>query len=216
MDYNLHIDENRLFIFHELKKRKIYVGELIYDPEQDVYKLIYDEDYRKSKSAISIGPDLDLFKTEHTSSKGQLFPIFWDRIPLKSNPAYEDYCSQQNISAYENNPIILLGSIGKRGPSSFVFEPAYKTNFSINSVIKMRQDLKISQHDFALALDLKKVTLQRLEKGVSNDANIIKLLEIYFKFPDVAIWQLIQRKMWIHHTVFTTMVKYFADKQIIQ
>ena len=48
-----------------------------------------------------------------------------DRIPSKENPAYPDYCKSQGISVNETNPIILLIAIGKRGPSTFIFEPVF-------------------------------------------------------------------------------------------
>jgi len=209
MSSELKIDENKLYIFHELKKRRIYVGELIYDIKHDVYKFIYDKSYLNDKNAIPIGPELTLFKDVHVSKKGQLFPVLLDRIPLKSNPAYKDYCESQGISVDEDNPIILLGNIGKRGPSSFIFESAYIADFSVLNIIKLRQALNISQSDLALSLGIKKVTLQRIESGLSHDVNTNKLLEIYFNFPEVAIWQLRQRKMWMHHTLFANLVDYF-------
>src|SRR5579872_66873 len=127
MNYLIKPDEYRLKIFHEGRKRRILVGELIYDKKKDRYELIYDKNYADSKKAIPIGPDLNLFKLHHQSKKGELFPSFMDRIPDKSNPAYNDYCKAQGVSPAEKNPIILLGAIGKRGPSSFVFEPVYSS-----------------------------------------------------------------------------------------
>ncbi len=216
MHSDLKLDKNKLYIFHELKKRKIYVGELIYDEKRDVYELIYDKNYARSKTAIPMGSNLDLFKSIHTSKKGQLFPVFLDRIPVKSNPAYEDYCKAEGISIEEDNPLVLLGSIGKRGPSSFVFEPAYKTNFCVEDIIKLREELKVSQNDLALSFGIKKITLQRIEKGTSIDENTIKLLEIYFNFPDVAVWQLQQRKMWVHHSVFAKLFEYFVKRKMLR
>lgn len=213
MNAELKLDTDKMYIFHELKRRKIYVGELIYDKKHDVYKLIYDRHYTRSKNAIPLGPDLDLFKSVHTSKKGQLFPVFLDRIPVKSNPAYKDYCESQGISIKEDNPIILLGSIGKRGPSSFVFEPAYKTDFTVETIKRLRQELKISQNDLALSFGIKKITLQRIETGISQDENTIQLLEIYFNFPDIAIWQLRRRKMWVHHSIFANLVEYFMKRK---
>lgn len=61
MNYQIKADENRLQIFHEGRKRRVFVGELIYDKEQNKYELIYDKSYAHSKSAIPIGPELDSF-----------------------------------------------------------------------------------------------------------------------------------------------------------
>lgn len=212
MNMNLEIDPNRLLIFHELKKRRIYVGELIYDTKIDMYKLIYDFNYINSKNAIPLAPELDLFKTVHTSGKGQLFSAFIDRIPERQNPAYADYCCSQGISIDETNPIILLGTIGSRGPSSFVFERTYKTKLSINDIIELRKELNITQHDLAEAFGISNVTLQKIESGASNDVKTIQLLQIYFTFPEVAIWQLHQTGGTVHSLVLSKLFNYFHTK----
>jgi DNA-binding XRE family transcriptional regulator len=213
MNSYLKIDPNKINIFHELTKRRIYVGYLIYDEKKDVYQLHYDKHYANSKNAIPIGPELDLFQLVHTSKKGQLFSVFLDRIPERSNPAYEDYCRSQNIDIHESNPIVLLGSIGSRGPSSFVFEKTYKAGISINEIIKLRQALQITQHDLAEAFGISKVTLQKIESGESSDVKTIKLLQIYFTFPEVAIWQLHQTGTTIHSVVLSKLFAYFLSYQ---
>lgn len=89
MNSPVKLNPNHLRIFHEIRKRRIFVGELIYDAKKDQYELIYDESYANSKSAIPLSPDLHLFKLHH-KIKGKLFPAFEDRIPDRSNPAYPD------------------------------------------------------------------------------------------------------------------------------
>jgi len=212
MNSSLKIDPNRIHIFHELRKRRIYVGSLIYDEKRDVYQLEYDKNYVNSKNAIPIGPDLDLFKTVHISKKGQLFPVFSDRIPEKHNPAYKDYCLSQGISPNEQNQIVLLGSIGTRGASSFIFEPVYEANFVINDIRRMREELQVAQYDLAIAFGINKATLQRIEAGVGSDKNTIKLLQIYFNFPDVALWQLEQTGAGVHASVLLRLIQYFKKK----
>lgn len=206
------LNSNRLLIFHEGRKRRIFVGELVYYKEKDQYELIYDKNYVRSKNAIPIGPEFDLFKIRHKSAKGKLFPSFFDRIPLRSNPAYEDYCKSQGISSNEQNPIILLGSIGKRGPSSFVFEPVYRKEFSSLDILKLREQLQITQHDLAQAFDINKLTLQKVESGKSHDPNTLKRLQIYFEFPEVALWQLKQTGGQIHSNTFSKLIRYFESK----
>lgn len=212
MNYLTKPDENRLKIFHESRKRRVLVGELIYDKEKDRYELIYDENYAHSKNAIPISPDLNLFKLRHQSKNGKLFRVFSDRIPDKSNPAYNDYCKAQGISPDEQNPIILLGSIGKRGPSSFVFEPVYYSEFDSSDIIKLREQLQITQHDLAKALDISQTTLQRIEAGISRDLNTLKYMQILLKFPEVALWQLKQTGNSVHKDVLTKLIKYFKTK----
>lgn len=212
MSSKIELDKTKLLIFHESRKNRIFVGELIYVKEKDRYELIYDENYTRLKKAIPISPKLDLFKLRHKSEKGKLFPAFIDRIPEKSNPAYEDYCKAQRISPKEKNQIVLLGSIGKRGPSSFVFEPVYKTEFSKKDILAFREELQISQQELAKAFDIKKLTLLKIETEKSMDANTLKLLQIYFQFPEVALWQLKQTGGRIHSDILNKLIKYFETQ----
>lgn len=211
MNYRIKLDKNRLHIFHESRKRRIYVGELSYNEEKDRYELIYDKKYAHSKNAIPISPDLSLFKLRHQSKKSSLFPSFIDRIPDKSNPAYEDYCRIQKISPNEKNLIILLGSIGKRGPSSFIFEPVYNCEFDSADITKLRKKLEITQHDLAEAFDISKTTLQRIEAGVSHDFSTLKRIQILLEFPDVALWQLRQTGSRVHKDVLFKLTKHFES-----
>ncbi len=212
MNYLTKPEEYRLKIFHESRKRRVMVGELIYNKIKNRYELIYEKNYAYSKNAIPISPDLDLFKLHHHSEKGKLFPSFMDRIPDKSNPAYNDYCKTQGISPTEKNPIILLGAIGKRGPSSFVFEPVYYNEFDSTDIIKLREQLNITQHDFAEALDISKTTLQRIEAGVSHDLNTLKYIQILLEFPEVALWQLKQTGNRVNKDISTKLIKYFESE----
>jgi DNA-binding XRE family transcriptional regulator len=214
MNYPIKLNENRLQIFHETKKRRVFVGELIYDKKKDIYELIYDKNYTNSISAIPISPDLNLFKLRHQSKKGKLFPSFIDRIPDRSNPAYKDYCKAQGISPNENNPIILLGTIGKRGPSSFIFEPVYYNEFDPCDIKNLREKLQITQQDIALVFDINQRTLQRIETGTSQDPNTLKHLQIILTFPDVAIWQLKQTGGRVHKDVLAKLIKYFETQSI--
>lgn len=214
MHSKVKLNKTRLHIFHEIRKRRIFVGELVYIVEKDRYELTYDKGYLGLKNAIAIGPELDLFKMQHISKKGELFPVLQDRIPSKANPAYEDYCYSQGITPDEDNLIILLGTIGKRGPSSFVFELVYGNEFNISDIKKFRESLEISQNDLALAFDIKKVTLQKIESGESMDANTIKLIQIYLEFPEVALWQLKKTGAWLHSSVLTKLRAYFESQRI--
>lgn len=209
MRSKIELDKTRLLIFHESRKRRVFVGELIYVEKKDQYELIYDRDYALSKKAIPISPNLNLFKLRYKSEKGKLFAAFIDRIPERSNPAYEDYCKAQGISPKEKNQIVLLGSIGKRGPSSFVFEPVYKAEFSKKDILTFRKELQISQQDLAKAFDINRLTLLKIETGKSVDANTLKLIQIYFQFPEIALWQLKQTGGRIQSDILNKLIKYF-------
>ena len=208
----LKVDPARLQVFHEARKRRLYVGELSYHKEKDQYEFIYDKRYLSLKNAIPIGPELSLFKKKHTTKATRFFPSLQDRIPSKSNPAYEDYCQAQGISPNEKNPIVLLGFIGRRGPSSFVFEPVYQNEFSSLDILKFRKQLDLARHDLAEAFDFSLPTLQRIEAGKSTDPNTIKRLQIYFEFPDVALWQLQQTGSRVHADIQDRLVDFFTGK----
>jgi hypothetical protein len=211
IDYDK-IDSTKLNVFSESRKRRIFVGVLSWDRLKNTFEFKYDQKYSKSKTAIPIGRELDLFKKAH-SSKGKLFPSFTDRIPSRENPAYEDYCKSQGISVTEDNPIILLVSIGKRGPSTFVFEPVFPNSFNFADVKKFRESNAISIHDFALAFDLNPPTLQRLESGDKTDLGTIRRIQIYLEFPRVAMWQLEMNSGKLHFETFKKMWSIFEGQQ---
>ncbi len=211
MHYHLKLNKYRLNIFQELRTKRIFVGELLYNEKEDRYELLYDKKYIYTKKAISLGPNLSLFQLHHISEKGKMFPFFLDRIPDPENPAYPDYCASQGIDINEDNLIVLLGSIGKRGPSCFIFETVYESTFNLAEFIKWRAELEISQHDFALAFDFSKATLQRIEDGKSIDHNTLKRLEALFSFPEVALWQLKQTGGRVHFRVLEKLIRYFSN-----
>ncbi len=211
IDYSK-IDSTQLHVFSESRKRRVFVGTLKWDISKNVFEFKYDQKYAKSKTAIPLGKELDLFKKTQIS-KGKLFPSFADRIPSKDNPAYKDYCESQGISVNEENQIILLISIGKRGPSTFIFEPVYLNTFNFNDVKNFRETHQISIHDLALALDLNQPTLQRLEAGEKTDLGTIRRLQIYLEFPKVALWQIQMNSGKIHYDTFKKMWNIFESQE---
>lgn len=206
-DYN-RVVPNQLNVFSEGRKRRVFVGALTWDEVKNCFEFRYDSKYAKSKTAIPIGKELDLFKKTHTSN-GKLFPSFADRIPSKENPAYVDYCTSQGIDVDEKNPIKLLVSIGKRGPSTFIFEPIFQNEFSVGDIKKFRTELNLSINDMALAFDLNPPTLQRLESGGKTDLATLRRVQIYLKFPKVAMWQLTLTIGRLHTEVFHNLWNYF-------
>lgn len=214
MDYSK-VSKTQLQVFSESRRRRVLVGTLNWEIDKNQFEFRYDAKYAKSKTAIPIGKELDLFKKVHVS-KGKLFPSFADRIPSKENPAYEDYCRSQGISVDESNPIVLLTSIGKRGPSTFIFEPVYLNNFTYENVREFRKALGISIHEWAAAFDFNPPTLQRLESGKKTDLSTLKRAQVYLEFPKVAMWQLELNSGKIHTDTFQKLWSYFEKKQRTQ
>jgi HipA-like protein len=203
-------DPNRLDVYTEIRRSKLFVGTLTYDPKTQEFQFDYDRKYLVSKSAIPLGPELSL-KKKHYVSRNGLFPSLADRIPSRENPAYEEYCISQGISPSEKNPIVLLTTIGRRGPSTFVFEPVYLTSDDSREVRFFREKLGLTLREMAAAFDLNLPTISKIEMGKSKDKNTIKLLSIYMNFPEVALWQVRLNESRLHHDTSEKLITFFAN-----
>ncbi len=207
-------DPNKLNVYLEGRKRRAFVGALTFVPAEQLYRFEYDEKYFRSKRAIPLGPELNLAQKVHLSNKERLFPSLADRIPDRSNPAYAEYCASQGISVDERNPIILLGTIGRRGPSSFVFESVFISEDDILRELKtFRQELDLSINDLAQAFDVSRESIIRFESGKTKDKNLIKLLNIFLNYRDVSLWQLKMTGGRLHEEKLSRLIQYF-EKQV--
>lgn len=171
-------------IYLERYTRRIPVGEL--KRENGKYIFTYYKSYLYYDKAIPLGVEFPLTKQYFESAT--IFEAFWDRIPSKNNPAYLDYCNQFNISSEENNIFVLLVTIGRKGPSSFIFEPILDDSFSGQDVKIFRKSLGLSTREFAMAFGISQATIVRVENNKTSGLEVLKLLEIFSKFPDAAIY----------------------------
>ena len=174
-------------IFLERRRTRLYVGQLKKD--KDYYIFTYDDQYLRTKNIIPLGPEFPLTKKEFKSKI--LFPSLEDRIPSKLNPAYPEYCQLMGIDPKEHNPLILLSTIGKRGPSSFVFAASYDRSFSIQEVIDFRNSLGFTTREFAAIFEIPQASLNALERKRSSGKDLLKRLEIILRFPAVALYFLL-------------------------
>jgi plasmid maintenance system antidote protein VapI len=204
-------DPHRLEIYSETQRSRIFVGLLSFDPSTQVFTFEYDRTYMKRK-AIPIGPDLPLRRRTHQSKKNRLFSSIEDRIPSRENPAYEEYCRSQGIDPKERNEILLLGTIGRRGPSTFIFEPLYFEEPIGTLLVAFRKQLDLTLREFATVFDLNYPTLSKLETGKSKDRNTTNLIRIFIAVPEAALSrvQINQRK--IHSQVAHRLMKLFQSK----
>jgi len=206
-------DSNKLHIFIEGRRRKAFVGILESKPNKK-FIFCYDKKYLKSESSIPLGPDIPLNKIRH-ESEGKLFPSFKDRIPSRKNPAYEDYCKQEGISPKEKNPIILLGTIGKRGPSSFIFESLLIDEYDLEKELnKFKEATKISIKDIAIAFDVNYVTLHKIMKGQSSDSSTGKLIRIYLSYPKCLSDQLKVTSSLLHYRIVESIIIYLEKNEL--
>lgn len=174
-------------IFLERRKTRLYVGQL--KKEADDYVFVYDDHYLHSRNIIPLGPEFPLTKKEFRSKK--LFPSLEDRIPSKLNPAYSEYCHLLGIDPKETNPLILLSTIGKRGPSSFVFAPFYNRSFTVQDVLDFRNFLGFTTREFAEIFEIPQASFNALERKRSSGKDLLKRLEIIVRFPAVALYFLL-------------------------
>jgi HipA-like protein len=171
-------------IYLERYSRRVPVGELKH--EDGKYIFTYYETYLKYQKAIPLGVEFPLTKQYFESET--IFESFWDRIPSKGNPAYSEYCKQFNISPEENNILVLLVTIGRKGPSSFIFEPIWNDSFTGKELKLFRNKLNLSTREFAAAFGISQATIVRIENNKASGSEVLKLLEIFSKFPDSAIY----------------------------
>ncbi|MEI8295654.1 MAG: HipA N-terminal domain-containing protein [Alphaproteobacteria bacterium] len=181
-------------IFLELYRTRLYVGLLQKKEEQFYFQ--YDDAYLKARNVMSLGPEFTRTQKEFFSKA--MFPSLMDRIPDPENPAYPSYCQMFGMPANVQDPLVLLATIGRRGPSSFIFEPVYEKDFTFADFDKFRQGLGLTLHDAALLFDVSLSSLQKIKSGESSGKDVLKRLEIYYLFPDVLKFQIKQNGKFLH------------------
>ena len=145
-------------IYSQTRTKRIFVGKLWREGKK--YFFEYGKTYKKLKNALPLGPELPLWKDRVSSNT--LFPSFSDRIPSKNNPAYKDYCREWRISENEKDIFILLTTIGRRGPSTFIFEEAFKNEYTASQLKDFRNRLELTQSEFEALFNISHMTLYRL------------------------------------------------------
>lgn len=170
-------------IFLEKRRTRLHVGILRNVNTKLVFT--YDEHYFKAKNIIPLGPEFPLTQREFISEK--LFPSLEDRIPSIQNPAYPEYCSAMGIDLKERDPIILLSTIGRKGPSSFIFYPIFERKITAEDVISFREWLGLTTREFSAVFEFSQSSLNALERNRILGNEILKRLEIILNFPNVAL-----------------------------
>ncbi|MDA1354545.1 MAG: HipA N-terminal domain-containing protein [bacterium] len=197
----------QVLVFAQTKTQRMPVGTL-WRSDQG-FHFCYDSSYLKRSNALPVGPELPLKPPLFTSS--ELFASFADRIPSKRNPAYPDYCAQWGISDTETDVLVLLSTIGHRGPSSFLFRLKYHDNFSEIEFKQFRIELGLTVRDFASLLDVSPSTITMTEKGNLKSKWLLDYCEILRQFPDTLGFQLKKRGMFLHDDKIQ-LVKAFIRK----
>lgn len=184
----------KINIWSQLKSKRVFVGTLL--QKEGSYFFEYDQRYRLLRNAIPLGPELPLLKKCFSSKT--MFSIFMDRIPSKENPSYADYCRQWGLSPNEKDVFVLLTTIGRRGPSTFVFEPGVEERYGIDEIKKFREKLTLNQRDFSSLFGLNQATFARLETGKTENALILDYIKLCEQVPQALKWLVEKRGQYIH------------------
>lgn len=198
-------------VYLERRKSRDYVGTLLRNKIEGKaqYDFVYDDHYLLQNNAIPLGPEFPLTQKKFVSKR--LFPTFDDRIPSRKNPAYVEYCKIEGISPEESDSLILLSTIGRRGPSSFVFEPKYVDQSRATDIAGFRKRLDLSIREFAAAFDTSATSIQKLEIGKGSGKELLKRLEIYLRFPEVALYEIHKNRARIHSSKFQDLVRKLSE-----
>ena len=165
---------NIIDVYSESGKRRAYVGCLTRVKSGYIFQ--YSLEWLEYDKSFQLGDDIPLGSE---TLKFKKFPkSLLDRIPPKSSTNYKRYCSERGISTSENDKMILLGTIGHKGASSFVFELSDKLDRK-NMVLEKLSSLmqRFTLRDLACLFGVSHGSIQRVFKGDASGA-IYSLLEI--------------------------------------
>ena len=195
-------------VFLERKQIRLYVGLLT--RVEGIFHFEYAKSYVKRRGVISLGPEMPLTRPKYQSET--LFVPFADRLPLRENAAYPDYCRETGISVNETDPLILLPNIAHRGPSSFIFEPLYDDDFSAKELLDFRKHLGLSVKEFAVCFDFSPAAITRTELNQSTGREVLKRAAIYARYPNVALDQLKLRRGILHPSKYKKIASLLSEK----
>lgn len=191
-----------VFVFLKKRKTQALVGRLCKIDQK--FTFTYEDSYLNARHSIALGPEFPLTQQEFSSTR--LFPSLEDRIPSTENPAYSEYCLAMGIDPKEQDPFILLSTVGSKGPSSFIFYPIFKRDITSKDIIEFRNMLRLTTREFAAVFEFSQNSLNALERGRITGSEILKRLEILLHFPNVALYLLLVNSGYLIHEkwVFAT------------
>ena len=211
-EFKAHIDYTHIKgidIFLELRSTRVLAGRLNY--EKNKYVFTYEAKYLDHKKAIPVGPELPM--TRQSFESVTIFPSFLDRIPSKHNPAYPEYCAVFDVASEEKDILVLLATVGRKGPSSFIFEPVWADTFSASDLKRFRKALGLSTRDFAACFGMTQAAIVRIEGGKSSGAEILRTMEIFHKFPEAAAYHVRKYATTLHSKTKEKVVRILSLAQ---
>lgn len=194
----------------ESTRHRTYVGRLGRSSEKGDYTFTYIDEYLYGEDSLPLGPELLLTKRVHSSK--ELFPSFSDRLPSPQNPAYPEYLKEFGLTVEEQDPFVLLATVGRSGPSSFVFEPVFADDLSRDDIAHFRKELGLTMRDFSIAFDISIASVLRIEKGQNSGRDVLKKLEIYKRFPEVALFEVRRNSAKLHTGIKEKIIRKLKEK----
>lgn len=161
-------------VYSESGKRRIYVGRLF--RVKSGFEFQYSPEWLENEKTFQLGEDMPLGSE---ILKFTRFPkSLSDRIPPRSSTNYNRYCEESGISTSENDEMILLGTIGHKGPSSFVFELSDELDRN-KVVLEKLQSFRpqFALRDLASLFGVSHASIQRVLRGDTSGA-VYSLIEI--------------------------------------
>jgi len=197
-------------VFLERSKTRILVGKL--QQLQGQFHFAYEDAYFKMKNILSLGPEFPLTKQEFFSV--ELFPTFLDRLPDPENPSYKDYCTAAKVPVTVTDPIVLLATVGKRGPSSFIYEPIYKNEFSFQKAEQFMEVFSLSLQDFAYLFDVSLSVLQKIKAGDTSGKEILLRLEMCLSNLETLEYQIHKTRKFLHYQKLEKLDQFLNNLQL--
>ena len=195
--------------FTQSKTKRTLVGKLWQDADR--YCFEYDRAYLNKKTSIPIGPEMPLQRQILKS------PIFFaslqDRIPSVLNPEYPNYCKQWNIDPKEGDPLILISTIGQRGPSSFIFRKVQQLAFDGPQLKAFRKALGLTLSDLADFLGIQAPTIVNAENGNNRSFWLLKYCSLLNTVPAALEQALHERGQFLHDDKIAEIKKYIAEQE---
>ena len=196
-------------VYVQTRKTRRYVGQLTREADKPPrYAFRYDARYLHAPFSIPLGPELPLTKREHRAT--ELFPSFTERLPSPENPAYVEYLEKFHLSMNEKDPLVLLTTIGRAGPSSFLFEPVFSDS-SQEDLKNFRSELGLTVRDFSTAFDIAVSSVTRIENGTAG-REVLKRIELYERFPEAALFEVNRNASRLHENVKNRLLKTLGEK----
>jgi DNA-binding XRE family transcriptional regulator len=196
----------KISVFLLKRTKKTLVGEI--SLEGEFFKFQYNQKYLES-CTMELSSEFPL--TDEVFSNVGIFKSLRVRIPESGTDVYdrlkEKFSLGEDVSDFG-----LLASMGQKDLSSFEFAPVNPENEGLLFLKKVRKETGLSRTDIAEWLEISKDMVFKLESGKREGFYIMKILDIYRRFPEVAIDDLNKGSYNLNKGSRKVLEEYFKSK----